>query len=79
MECQVDTMDFLREKHSLRKPHAFGSELVKKSETITVTLMQATSCKNPVLDGLWMYGVTVIRIVNTPHAVEIQIMLAPAA
>ena len=34
MECQVDTMDFLREKHSLRKPpHAFGSELVKRSET----------------------------------------------
>ena len=33
--CQVDTIDFLREKHSLRKPpHAFGSELVKKSETV---------------------------------------------
>ena len=30
--CQVDTIDFLSEKHSLRKPpHAFGSELVKKS------------------------------------------------
>ena len=33
--CQVDTIDFLSEKHSLRKPpHAFGSELVKKSETV---------------------------------------------
>ena len=30
----MDTKDFLREKHSLRKPpHAFGSGLVKKSET----------------------------------------------
>ena len=41
MICQVDTTDFLRdaadflrEKHSLRKPpHAFGSELVRISET----------------------------------------------
>ena len=34
MLCQVDTIDFPSEKHSLRKsPHAFGSELVKKSET----------------------------------------------
>ena len=35
MICQVDTIHFLSEKHSLRKPpHAFGSELVKKSETV---------------------------------------------
>ena len=34
MICQVDTIDFLLEKYSLRKPpHVFGSELVKKSET----------------------------------------------
>ena len=34
MICQVDTVDFLREEHPLRKaPHAFGSELVKKPET----------------------------------------------
>ena len=33
MICQVDTIDFLREPQSLRKPpHAFGSELVRKSE-----------------------------------------------
>ena len=33
MICQVDTMDYLN-NHSLRKsPHAFGSELVNKSET----------------------------------------------
>ena len=32
MECQVDTMNFLDEKLSLRKlPHAFGSELVKNA------------------------------------------------
>ena len=30
---QVDTIDSLREKHSLRNLHAFDSELVKKSET----------------------------------------------
>ena len=30
--CQADTIDFLSEKHSLKKPlHAFGSELVKCS------------------------------------------------
>ena len=34
MICQVDTIDLLHEKHSLSKPpHAFGSELVKQSET----------------------------------------------
>ena len=34
MICQMDTIDFLPEKHNLTKsPHAFGSELVKKSET----------------------------------------------
>ena len=34
MICQVDTIDF-SEKHSLKKPpYAFGSELVKKSETV---------------------------------------------
>ena len=35
MMCQVDTTDFLHENHSLMRntPHAFGSELVKKSET----------------------------------------------
>ena len=34
MICQVETTDFLSEKHSLGKPpHAFGSELVKKFET----------------------------------------------
>ena len=33
--CQVDTIDFLSKKHSLRKPpHALNSELVKKSETV---------------------------------------------
>ena len=32
--CHLDAIDSLHEKHSLRKPsHAFGSELVKKSET----------------------------------------------
>ena len=34
MICQVDTIDFLSEKHSLRKPpHAFSSELAQKAET----------------------------------------------
>ena len=34
MICQVDTIYFLSETSSLREPpHAFGSELVKKSET----------------------------------------------
>ena len=34
MICQVDTIDFLGEKPSLRKPpHAFGSESVKKSDS----------------------------------------------
>ena len=33
--CQVDTINFLSKNHSLRKPpHAFGSELVKKSEIV---------------------------------------------
>ena len=30
---------------------------------------RAEACKTPALDGLWMYGVTVFRIVYTPHAV----------
>ena len=34
MVCQVDTIIFSRENHPLRKPpHAFGSDLVVKSET----------------------------------------------
>ena len=29
----------------------------------------AEACKNPALDGLWIYGVTVFRIVYTPPVI----------
>ena len=29
----------------------------------------AEACKTPALDGLWIYGVTVLKIVYTPRAV----------